>query len=465
MAHITINKDKRHQTMESFGVSGAWWAQIVGGWAEADEASGESKRDRIAELLCDKDRGIGIGCYRYNLGGGSDNDGKGVFRQKSRGTVSFDTGEDEYDWDRDKNAVYMMKKCVEEGADEVVIFSNSPPVRWTKNHKACLDRPWHTNLPVKNEQKFVRYLLDCAEHFKAEGIPVKYISPVNEPVWVWTERHGQEGCHYNPTGVRRLMHKLAVSLGRREALAGVKISGAENGDIRWFNRTYCRVMLGDKVIRRNIDGIDTHSYFTQLPIPIVKKPVNDRLAFMMRYRKFMDRHYPGVRLKISEWTHMQGGRDYGIDSALVQAKTMYEDLTVLDAASWQNWIAVSDVDFCDGLIYINDDRSFELTKRYYAFGNFSKFVNREDVRAEAVCDDSEVLPLFFMGGGSDKLIVINLSFSTKDIQLPAVFAAGTLYVTSADDDLTPSVFTGPDVTVKARSVTTFIAGGRDNDIG
>ena len=68
-------------------------------------------------------------------------------------------------------------------------------------------------------------------------------------------------------------------------------------------------------------------------------------------------------------------RDYGMDSALEQTKIMMEDLSILNVTSWQLWIAVSDVDYCDGLIYENDGpRTFELTKRYFAFGNFSKYI-------------------------------------------------------------------------------------------
>ena len=59
----------------------------------------------------------------------------------------------------------------------------------------------------------------------------------------------------------------------------------------------------------------------------------------------MDKNYPGVPIKMSEWTHMQGGRDYGIDSAIVTATVMHQDFTELGATSWQHWIAVSEVDY------------------------------------------------------------------------------------------------------------------------
>lgn len=105
---------------------------------------------------------------------------------------------------------------------------------------------------------------------------------------------------------------------------------------------------------------------------------------------------------------MQGGRDRGMDSALVTANVMYEDLSVLNVVSWQHWIAVSEVDYCDGLIYINlDDKSFEMTKRYYVTGNFSKYVPAGSVRVDVSCDDPELRLLAFKYDGGCAAVVIN----------------------------------------------------------
>ena len=64
MTKITLRTDERFQTFERFGVSGAHPAQVVGGWTEPDEESGLPKRERIAQLLFDKENGIGVRCYR-----------------------------------------------------------------------------------------------------------------------------------------------------------------------------------------------------------------------------------------------------------------------------------------------------------------------------------------------------------------------------------------------------------------
>lgn len=450
MNRLVLNPAKTYQKFENFGVSGAWWAQVVGGWAEIDEDSGMPKRERVSQLLFDKEKGIGVRCYRYNLGGGSAQSGKGNIGEVSRRAESFDT-DDGYDWSRDENAVWMLNQAIKDGADEIIFFVNSPPERWTKNGKAHLDKAFRTNLAPENYRNFANYCLDCVEHFRAAGVPVKYLSPVNEPVWKWTG--GQEGCHYKPSQVRKLMRVFVDEMNKRPALADLKLSGAENGDIRWFNKSYCRVMLGDKKIRTKTDAIDTHSYFLTPNIPVVSLFIKNRIAFMKRFRKYMNRRFPGVPIKTSEWTHMQGGRDYGIDSALEQTKIIMEDLTVLDVTSWQLWIAVSNVDYCDGLIYENDGpRTFELTKRYYAFGNFSKFVEYGSERFEVDAGDN-LNAVGFIKDGRSVVVVANRNNDGIKLGLPE--GVKEIYVTSEEYSLTPFE-PAKEFTIPAKSVTTII---------
>ena len=43
MAEMILYPANKHQVFGSFGVSGAWWAQEIGGWDEEDEKSGMPK--------------------------------------------------------------------------------------------------------------------------------------------------------------------------------------------------------------------------------------------------------------------------------------------------------------------------------------------------------------------------------------------------------------------------------------
>lgn len=452
---IQINPEQTFQVFEGFGASGAWWAQIVGGWTQIDPQSGVAVRDRISELLYSKEKGIGLQIYRYNIGGGSKHSGKGTFSQPARRTESFDAGDSAYDWSRDQNAVYMMNQAVRDGAEEIVLFVNSPPERLTKNGWTHVPvyKSFQENLSRKHYEAFAKYCLDVTEHFVNQGLPVKYLSPVNEPVWAWNG--GQEGCFYRPASVGRLFKVFAQALEQRKSLKNVRLSGAEAGDIRWFNKSYTRRLLSDPQVRRRLDSLDLHSYFLHAPLPFC----NNRAAFLKRFRKWMDRHYPGFPIKMSEWTHMQGGRDFGMDSALVMAQTMYEDLTILQVTSWQHWVAVSEVDYCDGLIYINlADQSFAPTKRLFATGNFSRYIQPGSRRIAACSDDPALKLLAFVKDGQTVLIVINPTDRTKSVSPPPQ-ARGKLklVVTDAAHDLAEiAVEQNAAIQIPAKSVNTLL---------
>ncbi|MEE1138163.1 MAG: glycoside hydrolase [Acutalibacteraceae bacterium] len=411
---ITMNKNKKHQTFEGFGASGAWWAQLAGGWDNPDPESGMPVRDRISQLLYSKTDGIGLRTYRYNIGGGSVESGKGDFSDPDRRAECFENDKGEYDFTKDANAVYMMRQAAKDGADEIILFVNSPIERLTKNNKAHLDKNkvFRTNLSRKNYGAFAKYILDVTEHFVKEGLPVRYLSPVNEPLWIWNG--GQEGCHYSPYQAGKVMQCVAREMRKRKTLDSVMLSGVENGDIRWFNKSYTREMLRHKDVRECVDSVDVHSYFLHSPLPFT----NNRPAFLRRYRKWMDRRYPDVPVKMSEWCHMNGGKDTGMVSALETAKVIFEDISILNVTSWQHWIACSRYDYCDGLIYIDpENQSFEMTKRYYVTGNFSKYIPYGAVRFEVKADDSDIMALGFEKDSKTVLIIINPKNIKKSFSL------------------------------------------------
>ncbi|MDR2647213.1 MAG: hypothetical protein LBB67_03705 [Oscillospiraceae bacterium] len=438
---IYIDPKQPLQTMEGFGVSGAWWARIVGAWSPQNRAA-------LLKLLFSQEDGMGIGTYRYNLGGGSAESGKGTFPNACRRASSFDDG-NAYDWSRDAAAVRVLREAVELGADDVVFFVNSPPEQFTASGATQCAKAFRENLPKKNHRKFAQYVLDVTEHFLADGIPVRTISPVNEPFWIWTAGNGQEGCHYRPSSVRAVFSVFAEEMDKRPALRDVMLSGAENGDLRFFNRAYTNAVLKNTpAVAKRLDGVDTHSY--RVAVPWFFKSAK------RAYRKWMDKKYPTVKLRTSEWTHMEGGRDLGMDSALEQAKIMFEDLELLRAVSWQHWVAVSDVNYNDGLIYIDPPaETYKVTKRLYAFGNFSKFV-----KAGFVCvktgGGGNLQTLAFQKDNQTVLIVINQTRAAKTIDIAGVNGAAKQYITDAVRDLAEESVNLNTITIPPRSVNTVV---------
>ena len=185
---ISIFPDVKHQTLEGFGASGAWWAQDVGGW---DDGS----REEIIKLLFDQQEGIGLSIYRYNIGGG---DGESI-PDSWRRAETFEVGQGKYDWSRDANAIWVLKAAQQAGVEYFVAFANSPPARMTLSGRTNADADHHSNLPLAMYPQFAQYLVDVVEHLQDdEGIPIGWLSPINEPQWDWLMQNGQEGCHFEP---------------------------------------------------------------------------------------------------------------------------------------------------------------------------------------------------------------------------------------------------------------------------
>src|SRR5690606_22973764 len=70
-AEVLIDVSNTFQTIESFAASDAWFTHYVGGYWAAED------KERIAELLFSKEivngqpKGIGLSGWRFNLGGGT----------------------------------------------------------------------------------------------------------------------------------------------------------------------------------------------------------------------------------------------------------------------------------------------------------------------------------------------------------------------------------------------------------
>jgi len=350
---ITIDPATLHQRIEGFGASGSWWSQKLGAWSSP-------RRDQVARLLFSRGEGIGLSQYRYNVGGGIDE----TIDDPWRTAETFETGPGTYDWDRDAAARWFLRAAKEHGVEDFVAFVNSPPRRLTANGHTYGD-PGTSNLPPEHHEDFAQYLLDVVRRFRdEEGIDFRFVSPINEPQWTW-DAPGQEGCHYEPEQVRDLTAVVLDAFAASDL--DTLVSAPESGEYKavYSEQDYAGLLLDDEQIRTGLGEFATHSYWS----------TDDQRA--LAAERLVE--HPDAHLTMTEWCEMVGGRDAGMDSALVLARTVHSDLTIAQAAAWQYWIAVSRYDYHDGLLYTDyvasgDEESLEETQRLWALGNYSRFV-------------------------------------------------------------------------------------------
>lgn len=404
---IKVNETATHQTWNSFGVSGCWWAQYVGGWDQPYKDRELATREEIVQYLYSMENGIGLTSYRYNLGAGSvEKEKSGNFWYPERRAECFEISAGKYDFEnKDVNAQWMLNRIVEvtEGEVDITLFCNSPLVRLTKNGKAMMTSGEKDNLDPENYDDFAKYVLDVAEYFVSKGIPVTDLSPINEPQWDWAD--GQEGCHYEPEQCADVLRVFVDEIKKRDTLvnAGVKIAAPDSGCWAGDTMKYVDAIMKDEVLGEYFTAIDVHSYWSTLAD---KKTISAQIR----------RKYPQLSIRQTEWCEMVNGSDYTMESAFVMANVIYEDIIDGGVDTWQYWVGVANGGYHDGLIYVSTSaRACRPAKRLWVMGNFSKFIRPGFVRVETsnnYKDIHDLKTLAFTGvnkDGQEELVTVVLN--------------------------------------------------------
>ncbi len=488
MHHDVIDLGRTYQTLNHFGASDAWTMQRIGVWSDVN-------RKKFATLLFSQTQGIGLTCWRFNLGGGVVNDRRVINPARTVETVAVGAGK--YDWTRQANERQVLADAKAMGVPIFVAFVNSPPRQMTLNGLTnsyessaatrAATQPGAplsasnatTNLKPGYEGQFAKYLVDILEHFRtnpdaSQRITFDWVSPVNEPTVDWDG--GQEGCRYSDDDIKRVgraLHEELTSRGSPTKMLLVEaptystlVRATTKHNARYGD--FVDVLLGDQQIVPLLGGVLAHhAYGADDPL---KNLLSDREAFAAKMAAHKD---SGVVAWMSEYCVLKPGRDLGMGYALTVARVMWADFTVSGDSAWDWWLAVSDGRYEDGLLYTNwrrpgDDESVIIPKMFWAFGNYSRFVRPGMVRVELAGDKHELQGLEGSAWVDKKtgrvvVIYVNTSSAAQTVRLTVKngsVAGWTPYVTSdaAGDDLRKrdAVGGGSDVQLPGRSVVTLV---------
>ena len=363
---LTVDTASPAQEILGFGASGCWWAQEAGGLPEA-------QRREIMRLLYDKKDGIGLTIYRHNLGADTLDD-PAIGSRWHRAESMLDTKTGRYDWTRDASARRIMREAVDAGAEQVILFVNSPPVSMTINgHGRCTKSPDGkpaSNLAPERYGDFAAYLGEITEHFlRVDKLPVVAVSPINEPGDPW-DRDKQEGCFYTPPQAAGVLKALLAEFKRRGL--PVRVEAPENGtwnEANYFLRTISR----DPVLRAGLTDYCVHSYGEENGSSAANK---------RQLREWFDKNWPGLRLHMSEWVDLvsPGNVNARMADALPMARMIIEDITIGGVSTWQWWLAASHFKSRDGLVYYDiETHAVAPNKRYWVMGQFSRYLPKGSV--------------------------------------------------------------------------------------
>jgi O-glycosyl hydrolase len=503
---ITADVNTQYQEMDGFGASDAWRFQMIGAnWSL-------EKRNEIADLLFSQDtneygnpKGIGLSIWRFNIGAGSAEQGDNSYISDSwRRTECFLNADGSYDWTKQQGQQWFLQAAKARGTEKILGFTNSPPVYYTNNGYAFSPSGWHLNIKSDSLERFAEFLATVAAHFNSEGIPIDYISPVNEPQWSWTAGSNnwasQEGTPAANSDVAELARLLSEKI--TEKGISTKIALAEAGTVAYLYETTDAgrgnqiadfyTSTSDNYIGNltNLEKvISSHDYYTVWPVSDLissRSSIHSKILSTDADVKCWQTEYCILE---SANTDLADGwdRDLTMDIALYVARIIHYDLTKAYASSWQWWTALSRSDYKDGLIYVDDGTNNGITdaasnpeyckydgyiresKLLWALGNYSLFVRPGMKRILISSPDITpnqsygLLVTAFIDQTDNKVVTVIINYNTASKKIAFKLKNATLqtsslktYTTSDDESLTKATNINADeILLPGNSITTL----------
>jgi O-glycosyl hydrolase len=444
--------DRPSTTFEGWGTALAWFADVSGGWPEAERA-------RLAELFYGKD-GLGWTIARYNIGGGNAADTPpylrpggavpGFWRQPAgaRGRDWWRADDEAmWDWSQDARQRWWLDAIRDRVRAPIFeAFSNSPPWFMTVSGRVSgAEKATDDNLRPGFEAPFAAYLARVVDELqRRHRIAFRTLSPINEPnTDYWFAANRQEGAHWSPARQAAMIDASDAALKARRLATVVAAPDETNAHL--FLAEWAAY---PPATRARIGQINVHSYGT-----VHQTGVRDVARAS------------GIRLWMSENDTPLSGDPESIDamaSPLAFAEHVVLDLKRLEPAAWVFWQAVEDWSAKDGKPGSNwglvkadlaagpdAPHRIAVTRKYWAMAQFSRYI-RPGYRLVPV-DDLDTVGALSPDRRTLVLVHVNPGLSARRLSLPEGWRA-EMILTDATRDARPAAGT----TVPPRAIATLV---------
>ncbi|MEU9392873.1 glycoside hydrolase [Streptomyces sp. NPDC048324] len=441
------------QTIDDIGASGAWWVNDLQHFEPEVQA-------RVAKLLFSR-QGLALSSYRYNIGGG----GVAV-TTPARAAEDFLNPDGSYDWSRDKGGRTFLKYAAKYGVKDLIGFVNSAPAEWTTNGQSCGGQ-----LKAENEGDYAKYVADVTDHFARQGVKLDYISPFNEPDNDFGSC-GQEGMQVTVDQRDDIVRALGAE--QRARKQRTSIIADESSQTTQFVSELPQ-WISQPGTRQYVSALAHHTY---------NNPNDGQLANVYETSRTVGQKSWATEICCFGKGSTGWNQEYDptIDNALLMSRIIYKDFASAHDSAFQWWVALAsgygtspternDAGWNDGLVYYDPDyatngnQNLYFTKRYYALGQYSKFVRPGSVAHNVTGAPDGVEVSSYESGG--KWVVVVNNHNTTDTPLNLHFNSRTpvrasqAVRTSATEDWArvakPSVSGGTvSANLAARSVTTYV---------
>jgi O-glycosyl hydrolase len=353
-ATVTIDTSVSYQTIQDFGASDCWTTEFIGDYfSETEKAKGAKWLFSQQMDENGNPEGIGLSCWRVNVGAGSATQGADSnIEEEIHRTECFLNQDGSYDWSRQDGQQWFMRQAKDYGVEHFLLFSNSPPIYYTKNGKAnANNQNISCNLKSTYFDDFAEFLATVAKHFVDEGYDITYIDPVNEPQYDW--KSGQEGSPWENSDIAKLAKQLDKSIASRELnskilipeagslaclYAGTSSRGNKQIEAFW-KRGNISTYIGNLASLAPVAA--GHSYWTAS---------SDELLREVREKARDEAAKYGIEVMQTEWSMLDDASTSAgfpaswseatkMGIALYMGKLIQCDLTIGNMVAWSYWTA------------------------------------------------------------------------------------------------------------------------------
>ena len=407
---ILLAPQNTAQTIEHIGSStGMYSAYLI------EQLKRPSDKEKIAKLLFGKAinnglaEGIGLSCFRVELGGGSadQKDGGGISKAW-RQTHSFLKANGRYDWTNAEGADWWIKAAHRYKLSTLIGYANSAPYFMNENgltYKS--EESMKANLRSDKYKDYADYLATIAKNYEKQGLAFDYISPFNEPQWGWNYERGkakQEGSPWTNQEIYQVTKEIDKAFQNKAIQAKVIVPEAAHIRFLYEQTNEFAAAASDqikafwgKASKTSLNAIKSvapivtgHTYFVDVEEELVKSrlKLKERIKQEAPHLRFWQSEYSLLDKGYLEDRETHKGMSQ-MDCALVLAKVIHHDFTITEATSWQFWSSLHP-ELHGGLPRFNlitakllkGKLDLKPTKLLWALGHFSRWVRPGMKRTE-----------------------------------------------------------------------------------
>ncbi len=386
---VYIDPLQERQTIEGWGVSLCWWANMCGKW-------NDKKIDDIVDMLVSEDA-LNMNIFRYNIGGGDDPshiDGHMTTGKGKRAEMDGfkDSEESDYNWNADAGQRKIMLKIKEKRPDAVFeAFSNSAPYWMTYSGCSAGNAdPKKDNLKPEYYEQFADYLLEVCKHYKEEyGIEFKTLEPFNESLSsYWDAMGSQEGCHFDASSQIAFLKVLYPKL--LDSGLNTIISASDETSIS-ASLTALKAYIKDETVMNYIGQWNTHTY-------------SGKNSERVNLKELTKKH------SLPLWMSESGSGGDGLSGNLNMAQRMINDIKFMMPLAWIDWQYIEEWNDQWCMIRANfSTQSYSVVKNYYVRMMVTKFIKQ----GYTIIDNNDDCVLSAISPEKDRLVMVVVNNTNK----------------------------------------------------